>query len=180
MLLGNCLANIYKANGYDVKKVDIINDRGVHICKSMLAYKLFGYDQQPDKKTDHFVGDRYVRYATEQQKEPTLKSLIQDMLLKREQGDPQTRQLWQKMNKWAIDGIYQTYKRFGTHIDKAYYESDHYLKGKDIVMEHLKDGIFEKQTNGKIVFKTKYSTDAPHVIIREDGTSIYITQDIAL
>ncbi len=180
MLLWNALANIYNRLGYKVTKVDIINDRGIHICKSMLAYKLFANNASPNKKSDHFVGDRYVRYAIESEKNPSLKEEIQKMLILRENKDKETRDLRSKMNKRAVDWMYQTYKRFGTHIDKAYYESEHYLKGKTIVEQNISNGIFHKHENGKITFKTQYSDTDEKVIIRADGTSIYITQDIAL
>lgn len=133
MLLGNALTTVLEFAGFEVKKVDIINDRGIHICKSMLAYQLFGNDIQPTKKTDHFVGDRYVRYAQEVEKDPSLEEKIQVMLQQREAGDPQVRDLWLRMRDRSLTGMRETYARFGTRIDQAYYESDHYEKGKQLV-----------------------------------------------
>ena len=120
------------ADGYSIQKVEVINDRGIHICKSMLAYQLFGNNTEPNKKSDHFVGDWYVRYATEEEKNPAIKEQAQDMLRKREDGDPEIRALWKKMNTRAIEGMRETYKRYGTHIDDATLESDVYTDGKQV------------------------------------------------
>ena len=124
--------------GYEVTKVEVINDRGIHICKSMLAYQLRGNNAQPDKKSDHFVGDRYVRYATEEEKNLSLKEQAQEMLMKREAGDPEIKALWTKMNARAIDGMAETYKRYGTHIDDATLESNVYTNEKDVAERGLK------------------------------------------
>jgi arginyl-tRNA synthetase len=140
MLLGNSLAKILEFAGYRVKKVDIINDRGVHICKSMLAYKsnptlLFQGESTKglNKKSDHFVGDCYIAYDKGLKEHPEREQEIQEMLLKREQNDPEIRTLRQQMNKRCLEGHATTYQRYGTHIDKGYLESDHYLKGKELV-----------------------------------------------
>lgn len=113
--------------------MDVINDRGAHICKSMLAYLQEGNDREPDKKSDHFVGDWYVRFAQLAEQDPSLEERIQAMLVAREQGDPTIRALRSRMNNRAIAGMQQTYHRYGVSIKKAYFESDHYLKGKAIV-----------------------------------------------
>ena len=125
------------ADGYDIKKVEVINDRGIHICKSMLAYQLRGNNAEPNKKSDHFVGDRYVRYATEEEKNPALKEQAQEMLRAREAGDPEVKALWKKMNTRAIDGMKETYTRYGTHIDDATLESDVYTDGKEVAEQGL-------------------------------------------
>lgn len=178
MLLGNTLAAVADFAWYDVSKVDIVNDRGVHICKSMLAYETWGNGAEPDKKSDHYVGDRYVRYDAESKKDPELENKIQDMLVKREQWDEHVRALREKMRKRALEWMHETYERYGCHIDKAYFESDHYEKGKDLVLKWLQDGIFKKNDKGNIIFQDE--DDNEKVVLRSDGTAIYMTQDIAL
>src|SRR3989344_2531895 len=177
MLLGSSIANIHEFAGYDVVRVDIINDRGVHICKSMLAYKDFGHGD-PDKKGDHFVGDFYVRFARELEGKPGTDERLRRMLVDWEEGDPEVRALWKKMNGWAIAGIKDTYKRFGMKIDKIYYESDHYSDGKNIVMKGIKDSVFKKDGDGNIIIDMEDL--GKRTLLREDGTSVYITQDLAL
>ena len=182
MILWNSLAKIMTEDGYDIKKVEVINDRGIHICKSMLAYKLFGNNTEPDKKSDHFVGDRYVRYATEEEKNPNLKEQAQEMLRARESGDQEVRILWKKMNTRAIDGIKQTYKRYGTHIDDATLESDVYTNGKDIAEKGLAKGVFIRDPKGNIALPIPINEDETSyfVVLRSDGTTLYSTQDLAL
>jgi len=180
MLLGNSLINIYKFLGYDTVRVDIINDRGVHICKSMLAYKYFGDNKDPDKKPDHFVGEFYVRYAKELPTHPEFEQEIKEMLLKWELGDIETRELWKKMNNWALEGFKVTYDRYGVKMDKPYYESDHYTKGREIIMGGLKKKIFSYDENDNIIIDLTNEGLGKKVVLRADGTSIYITQDIAL
>ncbi|MEM3374044.1 MAG: arginine--tRNA ligase [Candidatus Woesearchaeota archaeon] len=180
ILLGNSIVNIYKFLGYKTYRVDIINDRGIHICKSMLAYKIYGNNQMPDKKPDHFVGDFYVRYAIESEKHPEYEQMIQEMLVKWENNDEETMKLWRKMTDWALQGFKETYQRYGVVMDKAYYESEHYKKGKEIVLDGLKKGIFFKDEKGNIVVDLTKQGLGKKVLLRNDGTSIYITQDIAL
>ncbi len=182
MILWNALAKIMTADGYDIKKVEVINDRGIHICKSMLAYKLFWNNAEPDKKSDHFVGDRYVRYATEEEKDPILKEQAQDMLRAREAGDPEVKALWKKMNTRAIDGMKETYKRYGTHIDDATLESDVYTDGKDVAEKGLSQGIFVRDPKGNIALPLPVNEDETSyfVVLRSDGTTLYATQDLAL
>lgn len=146
----------------------------------MLAYQLFGDGAQPDKKSDHFVGDRYVRYSQELEKDPTLEEKIQVMLQQREAGDAEVRALWQTMRDRALDGMRQTYTRFGTHIDKAYYESDHYEKGKTLVEKKFEEGLFTQDAKGNIVYDFGEDSFGSKVLLRSDGTAIYITQDLAL
>ena len=177
MLLGSSVANILEFTGYDVVRVDIVNDRGVHICKSMLAYKDFG-SGAPDKKSDHFVGDFYVRFASELEGKPGTEERLRKMLVDWEEGDKDVRALWKKMNGWAVDGIKQTYKRFGMKIDKAYYESEHYNDGKKIVTKGLKDDVFKKDEEGNIIIDLEDL--GKRTLLRADGTSVYITQDLAL
>ena len=177
MVLGTSISNMMKFLGYNVKNVDIINDRGVHICKSMMAYKEFGQDKQPDKKSDHFVGDFYVLYAKKLDSEES-KQKLREMLLDWENGDKEVRALWKKMNAWAISGFRETYKRFGVITDKPYYESEHYLDGKKVVMDGLKKHIFTKDAEGNIVIDLEDL--GKRVLLRSDGTSLYITQDIVL
>ena len=174
MALGISLSNMLNYLGNKIINVDIINDRGIHICKSMLAYKLYGKNQQPNKKPDHFVGDYYVLYS--QKNIPDERA--QEMLIKWEKGDKETIALWKKMNKWAIEGMHQTYKEFGLNIKKTYYESQHYSKGKDIVLKGLQEGLFQKDKEGIIINLGKEL--GKKVLLRSDGTSIYITQDIYL
>ncbi|MCM2325150.1 MAG: arginine--tRNA ligase [Candidatus Woesearchaeota archaeon] len=178
MVLGNSIQAMLDFVGYDTKRIDMVNDRGVHICKSMLAYQRFGNDEQPKKKTDHFVGDYYVRYAVEEKVNPDIEKDTQAMLVKWENGDEETVALWKKMNTWAISGIQETYKRYGVKMDKPYFESDHYMKSKDVVQEGVRTGLFKKDEKGNIY----YSDDEieKKIVLRADGTSIYITQDIIL
>ncbi len=180
-VLGDSMARILKFCGYDVLKINLINDRGIHICKSMLAYKLFGNNTTPEKenkKSDHFVGDFYVKYAKESQNNPKLEEEAQDLLIKWENGDEETIKLWQKMNKWAVDGIKETYKRMGIEFDVFEYESEVYQYGKEIVKEGLARGIFYKEEDGTIWVNNEDVGLDRKVLLRGDGTSIYITQDI--
>jgi len=180
LLLGNAVEIISKFAGYDVKRVDIVNDRGIHICKSMLAYQQFGNNKQPDKKSDHFVGDWYVKYAEEVKKYSDLETQIREMLLKWEDGDEEVRKLWKKMNAWALEWIAETYKRYGTQIDKAYLESDYYLKGKEKVLEAFGKWIFVKNEKWNIVFCSKDENLGDKTVLRSDWTSIYSTNDIGV
>ena len=184
MALGISLSNILKAVGYKTINVDIINDRGIHIMKSLLAYKKFGKNKKPDKKPDHFVGDFYVLYSKKEKENPKLKEELQkelkELLRKYEKKDKETMALLKKMNKWALQGIRETYKRFGMHIDKTYFESEHYEKGKKIIQEYLKKGLFKKnQDNSISIDLSKYNL-GEKILLRADGTSLYITQDLYL
>lgn len=178
MLLGNSLAAITEFAGYDTIKVDIVNDRGVHICKSMLAYERRGNDEVPTKKSDHYVGDRYVHYAQEVEKDPTLEKDIQTMLQQRESGDTDVRALREKMRERSLQGMQETYARYGCHIEKPYYESDYYMLGKELIGQGEKDGIFIHNEKGNLIFSDEQLGDK--VVLRSDGTSVYVTQDIAL
>ncbi len=182
MLLGSAIANIQKAIGKDVHIVNVVNDRGVHICKSMLAYQRLGKNDTPEKakrKSDHFVGDYYVRYSKieEKDKEKAEKD-IQDMLLKWENNDKETRELMKKMNDWALKGFKETYRKLNFRIEKEYYESQTYLGGKDIILGGLKKGIFGKDEEGAIIIDLEKQGLGKKVLLRSNGTSVYITQDI--
>ena len=182
MLIGNALSNLLKYKGHSVFLVNLNNDRGIHICKSMLAYKKWGNNQEPkNKKSDHFVGDFYVKYGQMEQKNKKLIDEAKELLKLWEQEEPKTRALWKKLNSWALNGFKETYAKFDIKFDKEYNESDFFFKGKDIIIENLNKGIFEKRDDGAIIARLKEKFDLPDkVLLRSDETSIYITQDIYL
>ena len=205
-LLGWSLAQILAANGNRVVKTNIVNDRGIHICKSMLAWLKYGNGETPEssgKKGDHLIGDYYVafdKHYREEVKELQAKfvaegmddekaeekakaeaPLIQeahDMLVKWEQGDPEVRALWEKMNAWVYAGFDETYQKLGVGFDKIYYESQTYLKGKAKVLEGLEKGVFEKHDDGSVWADLTDEGLDKKILLRSDGTSVYITQDI--
>ncbi len=196
--LGESVSRILKAAGADVYKVDLINNRGVHICKSMLAYKMFheAKGDTPESlgmKGDHFVGQCYVEFDKYLKGEkdkpetahPEANQMAEDMLIKWEAGDPEVHALWEKMNGWTFDGVKATYERTGISFDKYYFESETYLKGKDEIMKGLEKGVFFKAEDGSVridvtdvVGKGKDEDNHEKVLLRKDGTSVYITQDI--
>lgn len=178
MVLGSTLSILLKHYGEEVIQVNLTNDRGVHICKSMLAYQRWGENQEPVEKSDFFVGKYYVRFAQEAAKNPALEEDAQDMLVKWETGDSEIRTLWSKMNQWALSGHAATYQRFNIRFDKEYYESDIYLEGKQIVLDNL--AVLEKDESGAIIANLARFKLPNKVLLRKDGTSIYMTQDIAL
>jgi arginyl-tRNA synthetase len=185
MLLGQSLTEILRACGHTVYPVNLNNDRGVHICKSMLAYQQWGEDAEPDMKSDHYVGKWYVRFHQEYpdvngEPNPEGQALAQDMLAKWEDGDPEVRALWQKMNTWAFDGFRETFAKFEIEFAKEYYESEFYMQGKDIILKALEDGIFQKNEEGAVVAELEPFGLPNKVLLRADGTAIYMTQDIAL
>ena len=197
-LLGYSLAEIMKANGYKVIKTNIVNDRGIHICKSMLAWQKFGAGATPEsvgKKGDHLVGDYYVAFDKAYKEE--IKALMaegmseddakknaplmleaQEMLRKWEAGDAEVRALWQTMNQWVYDGFDETYKRMGVDFDKIYYESDTYLVGKEKVNEGLAKGLFFTKEDGSVWADMTNQGLDQKLLLRADGTSVYMTQDI--
>lgn len=179
--LGESVSRILKFLGAEVYKVCIINNRGVHICKSMLAYKKFGNNETPESlgvKSDRFVGDFYVKFAKWASEDPGAEAEAQEVLRKWEAGDPDTVALWKKMNNWAVSGMERTYKRTGVSFDKYYFESDTYLLGKDAIAKGLEEKIFYKDEEGTTwVDLTEENLDKK-VLLRKDGTSVYITQDI--
>ena len=197
--LGESVSRILKAAGADVYKVDLINNRGVHICKSMLAYKMFheANGDTPESlgmKGDHFVGQCYVEFDKwlkgdkndpNSVTHPEAAEQAEEMLVKWEAGDKEVRDLWQMMNDWTFDGVKETYERTGISFDKYYFESDTYLKGKDEILKGLEKGVFFKAEDGSVridvtdvVGKGKDEDNHEKVLLRKDGTSVYITQDI--
>lgn len=197
-LLGYSVAEIIKASGKKVYKTQIINDRGIHICKSMLAWKLFGNGETPAStglKGDKLVGNYYVKFDKEYKKEITQlisegktedqakkeASLIvkaQEMLLKWESGDDKVVALWKEMNSWVYDGFDVTYKNLGVDFDNLYYESDTYLLGKDIIDKGLKSGVFYKKDDSSVWCDLKADGLDEKLVLRSDGTAVYMTQDI--
>ena len=197
-LLGFSLANILKASGKNVKKVQIINDRGIHICKSMLAWQEFGDGETPESsglKGDHLVGKYYVMFDHQYKKEvadlikkgadskfaeekaPILLK-AKEMLLKWEAKDEEIIDLWKKMNSWVYDGFEATYKRLGVDFDKNYYESETYLLGKEVVENGLDSGVFYKKEDGSVWIDLSSEGLDEKIILRSDGTAVYMTQDI--
>lgn len=196
--LGYSVAEILKANGYTVHKVQIINDRGIHICKSMAAWKLFGNGETPKSsgiKGDHLVGKYYVAFdkaykeqiahlvskgipQEQAEKEAPIMQFAVDLLQKWEQHDPETYELWRTMNSWVYEGFNKTYARMGVDFDKLYYESETYLLGKEEVQKGVQNGVFFKKPDGSVwVDLTSEGLDQK-VLLRADGTSVYMTQDI--
>ena len=182
-LIGNAIINLLKRIGKEVHHVDVINDRGIHICKSMLAYKKFGEGDSPEKsklKPDHFVGKYYVLFAEKVKENPSLEEEAKEMLIAWEKGNEEVLALWKKMNKWALEGMFETYKKLDLDVEKPYYESETYKEGKEIVLDGLKKGIFSKREDGAIIVDLKDIKLDEKVLLRPDGTSVYITQDIAM
>jgi arginyl-tRNA synthetase len=180
-ILGESTARILEAAGAEVQKVNLINNRGVHICKSMLAYSRFGEGETPEStgvKGDHFVGDYYVKFNNWVKEEPEADSKAQDMLKKWEEGDSETRKLWETMNQWTLDGIQETYGKTDISFDKFYFESETYLSGKDIVLKGLDEGHFYKDEDGSIRLDMSDIGLDTKVLLRGDGTSVYVTQDL--
>jgi len=181
--LGWTIANLFTFSKAKVSMVNLVNDRGVHICQSMLAYQKWGENKTPEtenKKPDHFVGDYYVLFHKKAKDNPDLLIHAQEMLKKWEQGDAQTIALWQKMNKWAIEGFKKTYEKIGVDFDYWLFESDIYDFGKKIVQKALKKGLCYKRDDGAIEIDLTNDGLGKKVLLRPDGTSVYITQDIGL
>lgn len=182
-LIGMAVSNLLESQGYKLVKLNWINDRGIHICKSMLAYMKWGKGKTPDsenKKPDHFVGDYYVKFAKEAKKNPQLEEEAQELLRKWEQGDPEVRKLWKKMNNWAYEGFKETYKKLGCEFDKWFYESEIYEEGKKLILNALKKDILEKDEQGNVVADLERYDLSKKVLLRADGTAIYSTADVAL
>ncbi len=188
-LFGTACINLLRATGHEVIAAEVINDRGVHIMKSMLMYMKFGKDQTPEQageKSDHFVGRFYAMFEKENQSsntegEPTsLEQEAQDLLQKWEAGDKEVRALWKKMNQWFFEGVKQTYAREGSVFDDVEFESNIYDKGRELVMQGVVDGIFQQEEDGSVsVDLTDQGLDKKY-LLRKDGTTIYITQDMYL
>ena len=197
-LLGYALSNIIAANGNRVVKTNIVNDRGIHICKSMLAWQKWGEGATPEsagKKGDHLIGDYYVAFdkhykaelaelmekgmsKEEAEAASPLMGEAREMLVKWEAGDKEVRALWEKMNNWVYEGFDETYKRLGVDFDKIYYESDTYLVGKETVFEGLEKGLFYRRENGSVWADLTNEGLDEKLLLRSDGTSVYMTQDI--
>ncbi len=179
--LGESVSAILKANGADIKKVNLINNRGVHICKSMLAYMKFGNGETPESsnmKGDHLVGKYYVKFAQWEKEEPTAVDQAKAMLVKWEEGDKETIDLWKKMNGWTLAGLAESYEKTGVSFDKYYYESETYKLGKDKVLEGLEAGVFYQEEDGSVWIDLEEIKLDKKVLLRSDGTSLYMTQDI--
>ena len=180
-LLGDSVSRILKACGNEVIKATLVNDRGVHICKSMYAWeKLFGgaTPESTGKKGDHLVGDCYVAYAKLEKEHPEVLEDVHKMLVKWEEGDPQVRELWSMMNGWVFQGFDQTYKALGISFDKVDYEHDTYLLGKELVQKGLDMGVFVKDPDGSVWCDLTADGLDRKLVLRGDGTSVYITQDL--
>ena len=180
-LLGDSVSRILKACGNDVIKATLVNDRGVHICKSMYAWqKLFNgaTPESTGKKGDHLVGDCYVAYAKMEKEHPEVLDDVHKMLVKWEEGDPEVRALWTMMNGWVFAGFDETYKALGISFDKVDRESDTYLLGKELVQEGLRKGVFETEPDGSVWCDLTADGLDRKLVLRGDGTSVYITQDL--
>jgi arginyl-tRNA synthetase len=198
--LGWSVAEILKVTGHTVFKTAIMNDRGIHICKSMVAWLQFGEGKTPEStgiKGDHFVGDYYVMFGEELKRQvnvlladgmskeeaerhaPVMKA-AQEMLIDWEKGNPEVRALWQKMNNWVYEGFNETYTKTGSDFDKFYYESETYLLGKEFVEDGLKKGVFYKKADGSVWIDLTAEGLDEKLVLRKDGTSVYITQDLGL
>lgn len=180
-LLGDSVSRLLKASGENVIKTTLVNDRGVHICKSMYAWeKRFNgaTPQSTGKKGDHLVGDCYVEFAKMEKEDPSVMDDVHDMLVKWEAGDPQVRALWQTMNEWVFAGFDETYKALGITFDKVYYEHDTYLLGKELVQKGLDTGAFVQDPDGSVWCDLTADGLDRKLVLRSDGTSVYITQDL--
>ncbi|MDR3355988.1 MAG: arginine--tRNA ligase [Spirochaetaceae bacterium] len=178
--LGESISRILAASGAEVYKVCIINDRGIHICKSMLAYiEQFGgrTPEEAGKKSDHFVGDCYVAFNTLSKTDAAAEDRARELLRKWEAGDEATAELWKTMNRWAVDGIKETYRRTGISFDKYYFESETYLRGKEEVLKGLEKNIFHREADGSVWADLTAENLDRKTLLRKDGTSLYITQD---
>lgn len=179
--LGMSIERILSSLGAQVLKVNLINDRGVHICKSMVAYQHFGDGITPEEreqKGDHLVGDFYVCFAEWAKENPNAEELARQMLKSWEQEDPKVRELWERMNRWAIEGIEETYKKTGVRFDKIYLESQTYLLGRKIVEAGLEKGVFYKESDASVWIDLSAEKLDKKVLLRSDGTSLYLTQDL--
>lgn len=180
-LLGMVTAELLEANGYTVVKANLVNDRGVHICKSMLAYQKWGDGITPEKageKGDKLVGDFYVLYDKKEKENPEILEDVQQMLRDWEAGKPEVIDLWKKMNGWVLEGFKQTYGRMGAAFDKYYYESQTYLGGKEIILDALEKGLCYKEENGAVAIDLDKEKLGRKILLRGDGTAMYMTQDI--
>jgi len=187
--LGMATALILESAGAKVVKANLVNDRGIHICKSMLAWQKWGNNETPEStgiKGDHLVGKYYVKYSIEAEKNPEIEKEAQEVLIKWEMGDPEVIALWEKMNSWVLSGFEQTFRDYRWDFDKTYYESNTYKLGKKIVEKGVVTGVFQKEENSSVTAtlpadefgKEKDGALKKATLIRKDGTSVYITQDL--
>ncbi len=179
--LGTSVSRILEAAGAEMRRVNLINDRGIHICKSMAAYEKFGEGRTPESegvKSDHFVGDYYVRYDGWSKEDPAAEARAREMLRLWEKGDPAVTELWKRMNRWAIEGIETTYRRTGVAFDQVYYESQTYEHGRAEVLKGLEQGVFYRKDDGSVWVDLEAAGLDQKVLLRGDGTSLYVTQDI--
>ena len=197
-LLGWSVAKLLQVNGNKVMKVNLVNDRGIHICKSMYAWKVLGNGETPQssgKKGDHLVGDYYVAFNNlykkevdaliaggmsegEAERDGAARKAAQERLFRGEQGDPEVVELWKTMNGWVYEGFDKTYKDLGINFDRTYYESQTYLSGKALVQKGLEAGIFERQEDGSVWCDLTSDGLDRKLLLRGDGTSVYMTQDL--
>lgn len=181
--LGMAIGNLLESDGHEVVRVNLVNDRGIHIAKSMLSYLKWGEGKTPDgegKKGDFFVGDFYVLFEQKSKENPELLNEVQELLKKWEKGDEETLALWRRMTDWAIKGLQETYQKIGAKFDKWYYESDFYKAGKRLVGKALKKGWCYRRKDGTVeIDLTQFNLDKK-VLLRKDLTSVYLTQDLAL
>ncbi|MEX2371770.1 MAG: arginine--tRNA ligase [Bacteroidales bacterium] len=197
-LLGYSMSKILEANGFRVIKVNLVNDRGIHICKSMIAWQLFGNGETPEssgKKGDKLVGDYYVRFDKEHKKQVAeliatgldkkeaevaapIMAGAREMLLKWEADDPEVRELWETMNGWVYEGFESTYKRMGVSFDKIYHESETYKLGRKLVLQGVENGVLERESDGSVWADLTDKKLDRKLLLRSDGTSVYMTQDV--
>jgi arginyl-tRNA synthetase len=182
MSIGESVSRISEFNGEKVFRANLNNDRGIHICKSMVAYKMFGRNKVPgkNKKSDHFVGDFYVMFNEKSKRSKKLQAAAPEMLQKWEKGDKETLLLWKSMNNWALEGFKETYKKFGIKHNVEFFESKLYRGGKKMILEGVKNNIFEKASDGTVKINLEKESLGEKILLRKDGTSLYIVPDIYL
>jgi len=181
--IGMAIAKLLEANGFNVVKANLVNDRGIHICKSMLAYQFFGKGSTPKstkKKSDHFVGDYYVLFNQRVKEQPELEDFAYKLLQKWEKKDQATMALWNMMTDWAVQGFKKTYNEFGSEFDTWFFESEMYDKAKPIIDLGKRKGVFKENPEGALVAELEQHGFPNKTVLRSDGTSIYITNDLAL
>ncbi|PJE76063.1 arginine--tRNA ligase [Candidatus Uhrbacteria bacterium CG10_big_fil_rev_8_21_14_0_10_48_11] len=181
--LGWSIGELFKASGIEVVRAQVVNDRGIHIMQSLLAYERWGKDETPesaDLKSDHLVGKYYVRFSNELKENPMLADEAQEYLTRWEEGDKKMHALWKMLNEWATTGHQTTYQRFGVSFDRTDFESDIFENGKALVTEALEKGLVKKRDDGAVIMEFKDQGMEDKVLLRANGTSVYITQDLAL
>ena len=178
--LGSSLSELFKFTGFDVVRTNYLNDWGTHICKSMLMYQKYGKNREPDKKSDHFVGDFYIKYERELELKPELEKELLPLFIKLEAGDPETIELWEKIVGWAYKGWEQTYREENIEFDVWMYQSSYKKTGKEIVKLALEKGVAEKDETGAVIARLEKYGIPDKVLLRKDGTSVYATQDMQL